>query len=60
MRNEFTAIFEFYDESAEPFYYARCAELVGVGAKGKAIEEARANLSEAIRFALEERGAENM
>ena len=28
MRNEFTAIFELYEESPEPFYFARCAELV--------------------------------
>ena len=60
MRNEFTAIFELYEDSPEPFYFARCAELIGVGAKGKTIDEARANLSEAIRLTLEERGAKGM
>ena len=60
MRNEFTAIFELYEESAEPFYFARCAELIGVRAEGKTIDEARARLSEAIRLALEERGAKGM
>ena len=60
MRNEFTAIFELYEESAEPFYFARCAELIGVRAEGKTIDEARAKLSEAIRQALEERGAKGM
>ncbi len=60
MRNQFTAIFELYEESPEPFYFARCAELTGVGAKGKTIDEARAKLSEAIRLTLEERGAKGM
>ena len=60
MRNEFTAIFELHEESSEPFYFARCAELIGVGAKGKTIDEARAKLSEAIQLALEERGAKGM
>ena len=60
MSNEFTAIFELYEESPEPFYFARCAELIGVGAKGKTIDEARAKLSEAIRLTLEERGAKGM
>ena len=60
MRNEFTAIFELYEESPEPFYFARCAELIGVGAKGKNIDEARTNLSEAIRLALEERCEKGM
>lgn len=60
VRNEFTAIFEMYEESSEPLYFARCAELIGVGAKGKTIDEARANLSEAIRLALEERGERGM
>ena len=57
MSNEFTAIFELHEESSEPFYFARCAELIGVGAEGKTIDEAHAKLSEAIRLALEERGA---
>ena len=60
MRNEFTAIFELYVESPEPFYFARCAELIGVGAKGKTIDEARAKLSEAIRLTLKERGPKGM
>jgi predicted RNase H-like HicB family nuclease len=60
MRNEFTAIYELYEESPEPFYFARCAELIGVGAKGKTIDEARARLSAAIRLTLEERGAKGM
>ena len=60
MRNEFTAIFELYEESPEPFYFARCAELIGVRAEGKTIDEARDRLSEAIRLALEQRGAKGM
>ena len=60
MSNEFTAIFELHEESSEPFYFARCAELIGVGAEGKTIDEAHAKLSEAIRLALEERGAKGM
>ena len=60
MRNEFTAIFELYEESPEPFYFARCAELIGVRAEGKTIDEARDRLSEAIRLALEQRGEKGM
>ena len=49
MRNEFTAIFELDDESRpEPFYFANCVEMPGVGAEGKTIDETRAKLAEAI------------
>ena len=61
MRNEFTAIFELDDESRpEPFYFANCVEMPGVGAEGKTIDETRANLTNAIRMALEERSAKTM
>ena len=60
MRNEFTAIFEMDDDRVEPRYVAYCAEIPGVNAEGNTMDEARANLTEAVSRALEERRAKTM
>ena len=60
MRNEFTAIFEMDDDRVEPRYVAYCAEIPGVNAEGNTMDEVRANLTEAVSRALEERRAKTM
>ena len=55
MRNEFTAIFELYDSGEDPRYFAYCIEVTGAKAEGKTIDEARENLSVAIKSALQAR-----
>ena len=55
MRNEFTAIFELDDSGDEPRYFAYCLEIIGAGAQGKTLEEAREKLSEAIKSELKTR-----
>ena len=55
MRNEFTAIFELDDSRDEPRYTAYCIEVPGASAEGKTMDEARENLSDAIKSALQAR-----
>jgi predicted RNase H-like HicB family nuclease len=43
----------------ENWYVARCVEL-GVVSQGKSIEEAKANLKEAVELSLESFGAEDL
>lgn len=52
MRNEFIAIYELDDSLAEPRYIAYCPEIPGAHAEGPTMDEARANLTEAIRQSL--------
>ena len=60
MRNEFTAIFEIDNGRVELHYVAYCAEIPGVNAEGKTMDEARTNLRGALSRELEERSAKTM
>ena len=51
MHNEFTAIFE----KDEDWYIAYCPEIPGANGQGKALDECRKSLSEAISLILEDR-----
>jgi predicted RNase H-like HicB family nuclease len=51
MNNEFTAIIERDGD----WYVAYCPEIPGANGQGKSVEDARANLSEAIALILEDR-----
>ena len=53
MRNEFTAIFELDDSGDEPRYFGYCVEIPGAHADGKTIDDARNNLADAIKSALQ-------
>ena len=53
MRNEFTAIFELDDSGDEPRYVAYCIEVPGAHADGKTMADARDNLADAIKSALQ-------
>lgn len=56
MRNEFTAIIE----RDEQWFVAYCPEVPGANGQGKTLEEARANLAEAIALILEDRREDAM
>ena len=52
MKAEFTAIIE---KAPEGGYWAICPEIPGANGQGETIEEAKANLKEAIELILEDR-----
>ena len=52
MKAEFTAIIE---KAPEGGYWAICPEISGANGQGETIEEAKANLKEAIELILEDR-----
>ena len=52
MKAEFTAIIE---KAPEGGYWAICPEISGANGQGESIEEAKANLKEAIELILEDR-----
>ncbi len=52
MKAEFTAIIE---KAPEGGYWAICPEIPGANGQGDTIEEAKANLKEAIELILEDR-----
>ena len=52
MKAEFTAIIE---PAPEGGYWAICPEIPGANGQGETIEEAKANLREAIELILEDR-----
>jgi len=52
MKAEFTAII---DKAPEGGYWAICPEIPGANGQGETIEEAKANLKEAIELILEDR-----
>ena len=60
MRNEFTAIFELDDSGEEPRYFASCMELPEAKAVGKTIDEARQELTAAIKSELQTRREKTM
>jgi len=60
MRNEFIAIYELDDSRPDPRYIAYCPEIPGATAEGKTMDEARANLTEAIRQSLQQRREKTM
>jgi predicted RNase H-like HicB family nuclease len=55
MKAELTAIIE---EAPEKGYWAVCAEVPGANGQGETVEEAKQNLSEAIRLIFEDRLAD--
>lgn len=55
MKGEFTAIIEAAPEGG---YWAICPEVPGANGQGETIEEAKANLREAIRLIFEDRIAD--
>lgn len=52
MKGEFTAIIE---KAPEGGYWAVCPEVSGANGQGETVEEAKADLREAIRLILEDR-----
>ena len=60
MRNEFTAIYELDENGTEPRYIAYCVEIAGANAEGKTLDEARDNLTESIKRALQARREETL
>lgn len=52
MKGEFTAIIE---EATEGGYWAICPEVPGANGQGETIDEAKANLIQAIRLIFEDR-----
>ncbi len=52
MKAEFTAII---DKAPEGGYWAICPEIPGANGQGETIEEAKANLKEAIELILQDR-----
>ena len=60
MRNEFIAVYELDDSRPEPRYIAYCPEIPGATAEGETMDEARANLTEAIRQSLQQRREKTM
>ena len=52
MKSEFTAIIERVPEGG---YWAICPEIPGANGQGEKVEEAKANLKEAIELILEDR-----
>ncbi len=56
MRNEFTAVI---DKDGE-WFIAYCPEIPGANGQGRAVEEAKQNLAEAIALILEDRRADGL
>jgi predicted RNase H-like HicB family nuclease len=56
MQNEFTAVIE----QDEDWYIAYCPEVPGANGQGRTVEQAKANLAEAIALILEDRREEGL
>ena len=57
MKGEFTAIIEKAEEGG---YWAICPEVPGANGQGDTVEEAKENLTEAIKLILEDRLEESL